>query len=160
MSPISATLPIQATHATQPGTRRVDIAQRFDFTGSAGKVMMQSAVIQREMNKKGHSSDYVDFVNELSSQVVRTQMAMQTIKTYAKSAEAANDWLAHQNESNDFNAFRVRTPEAPPPQDETAAEAPIADASGDASTAAARIASAYQATSSSAPTTQHFEAYA
>lgn len=162
MTTISATNYAPLTQPAPPTTRRIDIAQRPSFADDPGKAMMQSAVVQREMGEKGISNDYVNFVNAMSTQAVRSQMAMQTIETYAASAKAANESFAYSEDSDSsFTISISRSSEASPaPAEKPNSDQPPLVATPYTITTSERMVSAYNAAGSSAPTTQRFDAYA
>lgn len=120
-----APLPATALDSRVPSLRRIDKTPTFKFDSSAGSAMLQSAIFKRELEKQGTQNDLVDFVSALSTQVVRTQIAMQAVKIYATSAKAANDAMQDIEApglGNDTSLFRDRATGIA--ADQSVAEAP------------------------------------
>ena len=154
ISPVSYTPPTPPRVSQTPKAKEVEV----DFDGSAGTAMAASGVMQRELDEKGTSNTTVNMINDMSSQVVQSRMAAQTMQTYAASASGdteADDGSSDNDGSVSLNTTAIRIPNNELPEIESP---PVATPYG--ASISDRMASAYNAAGSPPPAVRRVEAYA
>jgi hypothetical protein len=146
--------PVSYTPQMAPRVESTPKVSQFELDGSAGTAMAASGVMQRELSEKGLTNDTVNMVNNFTNQIVQSRMMVQTAQTYAASANAASNDDSSTSNDLDATVIRINEPMTPTTGDDLVEVTPYGG------TVSERLAGAYNAAGSPAPTTRRFEAYA